>query len=75
MYKTNEGKVLKVYAISSERFSEMEVNGYNYLLVYAGETAQMAYNRLIDRGYTKVRIYEESTRVRGYHSLYAMAKW
>lgn len=38
------------------------------------ESAKEMLERCVANGYTRVTFYEASTRVRGYHSIYAYAK-
>lgn len=80
MYQTKEGKVLHVYVISNDRWEQMDNSGYAYKISTIEGTPlyqmseQQIYDYFTSLGYEKVRIYEETTRIRGYHHLYAMVK-
>ena len=69
-----EGKKLKgSNMISKARQQQMIDQGYMIKTVDSFETAQEAYDRL-SMSYTTVRIYSQTTKVRGYYSRYAMVK-
>lgn len=75
MYITKEGKALQdTTMISRERYEKMVKDGYRYASICFRETAQQAYDGFISKGYESVRIYSKTTRVRGYHELYAMIR-
>lgn len=59
--------------ISRSRQEQMLDNGYACMVVRFRETAQEAYDRL-SKTHNTVRIYSDTTCVRGYHDLYAMVK-
>jgi hypothetical protein len=74
-YITKTGKVRKTYLLSKSRQKEMIENGWFIGLANScHEGTQELYNRLSER-YSDVRIYEDSTMVRGYHTTFAMCKF
>lgn len=77
MYKTIDGKTLDSSVIlSRSREDYMLENGWDLRHVETGETAQEAYDRIVQANPEKiVRIYSATTAVRGYHSKYAMVRW
>lgn len=77
MYKTKEGKTLKeTNMISAARQKQMiDEQGWTISILEPNESAQEAYDRLLKQYPSRIiRIYSETTRIRGYHSLYAMHK-
>lgn len=74
----------KTYLISGKRLDEMIDNGWTLKLMewvleegseYKSlEGKDAFYTRLINEGYTRVKLYEVSTRIRGYHKVIAMVK-
>lgn len=72
MYTTKEGKTLNESILSTKRLNRMGDNGYYYRTI-ENETSQQAYDRLSPM-YETVRIYTETTRIRGYHKLYALVR-
>lgn len=73
-YTNKKGKTYDAHnMISKSRAEQMQSKGYTYELVNTGELAQEAYDRL-SKIFDTVRIYSQTTRVRGYHEFYAMCK-
>lgn len=73
-YTNNKGKTYDAHnMISKSRAEQMVSKGYTYELVNTGELAQEAYDRLIKK-FDVVRIYSQTTRVKGFHTFYAMCK-
>lgn len=77
MYITKEGKTLNgSNMISRSRQEKMIQDGWTIVHVDPRESAQKAYDRISDeRPGRIVRIYSNTTRVRGYHDKYAMVRW
>ena len=74
MYRAEDGKILDdSVLISRKRQAEMASRGWKRRLVNLQETAQEAYDRIYFPGRI-VRIYSETTCIRGYHSHFAMVK-
>lgn len=64
---------MKVNYLGSKGQERMIKNGWRIKLVEFGETSDQLYERLSKR-YSKVKVYYDTTRVRGYHEYFAMVK-
>lgn len=65
---------MKVNYCSGKRQNEMIKNGWSLKTSKFNETAEELYNRMIESGYTKVKVYYGTTAIRGYHNYFAMVK-
>ena len=73
-YTTKDGKTKNSYVLSAARQDSMCKNGWRLLTANSyRENAQQLYDRL-SAYYNDVRIYEETTRIAGLHSIFAMCK-
>ena len=77
MYTTKEGKTLNgSNMISRSRQEKMIQDGWTIVHVDPCESAQEAYDRISEEHPGRiVRIYSDTTRVRGFHDKYAMMRW
>ena len=77
MYTTKEGKTLNgSNMISRSRQEKMLASGWSLVHVDVRESAQEAYDRISEEHPGRiVRIYSDTTRVRGFHDKYAMMRW
>lgn len=67
--KTNYGKVNYPLWNGNDYPTTMRV-----MEIPLGESEESVLEQLVDKGYTKVTFYERTTRVRGYHHVYAFYK-
>ena len=74
MYKTSAGKMVIAHLLGTKGFDELEAKGWNLRISGFNEAEQQLYDRMISKGYTKVRIWHVTTAVRGYHDIIAMVK-
>jgi hypothetical protein len=66
---------MKVNYCGGKQQEKMMKNGWRIELAQSyTESPEEIYNRLTDCGYSKVKIYYETTRIRGLHSYFAMVK-
>lgn len=73
-YTTKDGKKKNTYVLGGKRQREMCERGWRICLADSyHETRQQMYDRL-SKYYSDVRIYEETTRIAGYHTLFAMCR-
>lgn len=73
-YTTKDGKKRNSYVLSGKRQDTMIHNGWRLCLAKSYcETEQQMYDRLINL-YSDVRIYEDTTMIRGLHSIFAMCR-
>ena len=73
-----------IYLVSHKRIDEMTDRGWILKLKQwiledgceyrSLESNDAFYTRLVEAGYKKVKLYEVSTRVRGYHDTVALVK-
>jgi hypothetical protein len=68
------GKTIKVNHCGGEQQERMCKNGWFLICAEFRESPEELYDRLIARGYSKVKVYWEGTRIRGIHSYFAFAK-
>ena len=64
---------MKVNYLGGKGQERMIKNGWTIKLVKFDETSDQLYERLSQR-YSKVKVYYNTTRVRGYHKYFAMVK-
>jgi hypothetical protein len=73
-YITKSGIMKHPYILGNKRIDEMCERGWRIKLVDSyHETPQELYNRLSEL-YEDVRIYEDTTRIRGLHTIFAMCR-
>lgn len=65
----------KAYVLSEKRFEQMEDNGWCYISLHQVMSEQFI-NENVEKlsRYSKVKIYEATTCVKGLHSYFAMVK-
>lgn len=73
-YTTKNGTRKNPYVLSAKRQDEMANRGWTLCLADSySETEQQLYDRLSQR-YDDVRIYEDTTRIKGLHNIFAMCR-
>lgn len=65
---------MKVNYCGGAQQERMIANGWRIALSEFRETPEELLERLTKAGYSKVKVYYESTRVRGIHDYFAMVK-
>lgn len=65
---------MKVNYCGRKRQEEMIKNGWTLKISKFNEVPEELYNRMIESGYSKVKVYYEATAIRGYHYYFAMVK-
>ena len=75
MYKNSAGKMVETHLLGNKGFDELETKGWKVVITKNyKETRQELHDRCVKMGYSKVRIWEVATAVRGYHDIIAMVK-
>jgi hypothetical protein len=70
-----DGKEINVNYCGRVAQEKMIKNGWNIkLTLNAYEDAQELYDRLNNMGYKQVKVYWDTTCIRGYHSYFAFVK-
>jgi hypothetical protein len=64
---------IKVNYCGGKQQERMIKNGWRMILAEFRETPEELYERLVARGY-KVKVYWDSTRIRGIHDYFAFVK-
>lgn len=75
MYKNSTGKMVGTYLLSGNYMEELISKGWKVIITKGyKETRQELHDRCIKMGYSKVRVWEVATAIRGYHDIVAMVK-
>lgn len=75
MYKTSNGKMVESRLLGLKGENELIAKGWRVVIAKdSRETEQELYDRLINVGYKKVRIWRSATMIRGLHDIFAMVK-
>ena len=75
MYRTVTGKIVDTHLLGNKGFQDLIDKGwYCKITKSANETEQDLYDRMINIGYKKVRIWKKATKIAGYHDIIAMVK-
>lgn len=73
-YKDKSGEARNTHLLGGKAQERMTKNGWRLRqAISCRETAQEMYDRL-SREYSQVKIYEGTTRIRGYHDIFALCK-
>ena len=73
MYIDRNGKSHRVNYCGGKMQKEMADRGWTLKLINRGETAQQTYDRLAE-SYSQVKVYYDTTMIRGYHENFAFVK-
>lgn len=74
MYKNSTGKMVESRLLGSKGYAELIAKDWKTHISCFNETEQQLHDRMISKGYTKVKIWRITTSVRGYHDIIALVK-